>query len=127
MPVMRLRSLAFLAAEPMRDEMAPIVQVLPIHDVIFDKMPARRLDIPDAAALFLGHALGTEKREGGTAAPEAIERSELEKGLACEVGLRKRGRLSARIATGSPGECGKRSEVGGLRGAAPSARIVRSR
>ena len=55
------------------DEMAAIVEVFSIHDVILYRLPARWLDRADAFPILGGHQIHADAGNGNTAAPQGIQ------------------------------------------------------
>ena len=67
--------IGILTAELIADEMAAVVQVLAVHDVIFHRLPAAGLDLADAVPFLHGHQVQTDVGIGG-AAPAKQRRAE---------------------------------------------------
>ena len=55
------------------DKMTTIIQIFSVHKIVLDRMPAGRLDLSDAAALFGRHNILPDRRDTNTAAPECIK------------------------------------------------------
>ena len=63
--------IGILTAELIADEMAAVVQVLAIHDVIFHRLPAAGLDLADAVPFLRGHQVLSDAGIGRPQRPNA--------------------------------------------------------
>ena len=74
-PVIRLRSFAFSAVSWYPDQVTAIIQIFAVDAVVFDQMPAARLDLSNAAAIFGWHQLLSHAGKRHTATTQRIQRA----------------------------------------------------
>ena len=73
------------------DEMAPVVQILSVDEIVFDAVPSRGLDRADALPVCRGHQVLADVRVGGAAASEAVEIAVALEGYGGFIGVIKNG------------------------------------
>ena len=65
--------ISILRRELVADQMTAVIEILSIHIVILRRMPARRLDFPDRAALLRRHRVLRNRSICHAAAPQAVQ------------------------------------------------------
>ena len=96
--------IGILTAELIADEMAAVVQVLAIHDVIFHRLPAAGLDLADAVPFLRGHQVQTDVGIGGAAPAKQIQAAVSLERVGGEVLLGKAGLVVLEHHIGLAGE-----------------------
>ena len=65
--------ISILRRELVADQMTAVIEILSIHIVILRRMPARRLDFPDRAALLRRHQILADIRLCHAAPSQAVQ------------------------------------------------------
>ena len=98
------------ARELIADQMTAVVEIVPVHVVVFGRLPARGLDLADAAAFFRGHEIRTDAGVGHAAAAERVQFTVSLKGDGRVVGLGEIGVVAVDGDVGRAGELRQRVE-----------------
>ena len=81
--------ICILRRQLVSDQMAAVIHIFSIHEVILLIVPARRLDLPDRAAFFRRHRIRTYRSVCHAASSQRIEVTVALKGDIREIALRK--------------------------------------